>query len=179
MAYGKGSQDNFPISSEDYKYDLEYYKLQIHYPLKIKNKWRYEFIFEPSIYFADHQLLNIYYIPEENGGDYLERRNRFSQPRTITEYVVNIGLLFRFFPFDHLSTYGMGSIGPMISDKETERMAKGFAFSDILAFGITVHLDRIGLDLRYVFRHVSNANIQHPNQGHNSSNIEAGILLQW
>ena len=179
FTYGVGSQDYFPIRSVDYKYDLKYYKLQLHSPWKIKNKWRFEFIFEPSIYIADHQLLNIYYIEPESGEDYLERRELFSQPRRINEYVLNVGLLFRFFPLDEISAYGMGSIGPMISDTETERLAKGFAFSDILAFGITGHFNRIALDLRYVFRHVSNANIQLPNQGHNSSNIEAGILYQW
>ncbi len=179
LSYGRGSQDQFPIRSPDYLYDLYYFKFQFHYPIGGKRRWKTEFIAEPSVYIAEHQLLNIYYITPESGENYQEQRDQFSKKRTINEYVVNLGLLLRYALFDDLSVYGMASIGPMISDTETERLAQGFAFSDIIAFGTTYHFDHLAFDFRYVFRHVSNANLQSPNIGHNSSSIEAGILFLW
>ncbi|AOW21999.1 hypothetical protein LPB138_03805 [Urechidicola croceus] len=77
-----------------------------------------------------------------------------------------------------MSIYAQGSIGPMITDTETERMAKGFAFSDVLSFGLSYKIKTIILDLRYGVRHVSNAELQQPNSGYNSTNFEFGFLVE-
>jgi hypothetical protein len=66
----------------------------------------------------------------------------------------------------------------MISGEDTERLKKGFAFSDILGFGFSYKQKNILFDLRMSLRHNSNANFYQPNDGHNSVGIESGISFQ-
>lgn len=176
--YGFGTQQSFPFNSIDYTYDLQFYKFQINYKLKEKRKWKIELNIEPGIYIAEHQLLNENFVQPSFGDDYLDQRLIFSEKKQINEYVINFGILFRHTIFKQLSTYVLGSIGPMISDTDTERLGKGLAFSDIFALGVSYKVKFIYLDVRFSIRHVSNANLKFPNCGHNSTNIEFGLSFQ-
>ena len=73
----------------------------------------------------------------------------------------------------------MVSTGPMISDKETERLAKGFAFSNVIALGISFKVQKFEFDIRPNFRHVSNAGLSSPNIGFNTKNIEFGLSFRF
>ncbi len=173
--YGIGKQQFFPFSSTDYTYKVKGYKVLFNYRIKKTAIFCYELQIEPGIYSASHQLLNEYFIQPNRGADYLEQRELFTKEKSITEYVLNVGFLVRYAPKDKLSFFVLGSIGPMISDTETERLAKGLAFSDIVAFGVAYKVRKIMVEIRPGLRHVSNANLQYPNSGHNSSNIDFGI----
>ena len=175
--YGQGSQQKFPFESENYTYDTKFYKLQVNFRLKEKRNWRIELNFEPSIYRSEHVLLNEEYVQPRFGHDYLQQRSTYTSNKVINEYALNIGLQLRYMLFEKVSTYLLGSIGPMIADTDTERLKKGFAFSDVAALGILVNADFMLLDMRIGMRHVSNAGLQFPNGGYNSSNIEFGISL--
>lgn len=177
LNYGIGKQPFFPFSSPDYKYNLNGYKFMINYPLKKSKKFSYELQVEPGIYSARHQLLNEYFIQPKVGTDYLELREIFTKRKTITEYVLNVGMVVRYNFKEKMSFFFLGSIGPMISDTETERLAKGFAFSDIVALGISYKVGKIEFEIRPGLRHNSNANLKQPNSGHNSSNIDFGISV--
>jgi hypothetical protein len=72
----------------------------------------------------------------------------------------------------------LGSIGPLITDTETERMSKGFAFADVLAVGFSINIESFQLDIRPSLRHVSNAGLGSSNAGYNTKNIEFGISYQ-
>ena len=176
--YGTGAQDRFPFDSRQYSHEVEFYKIQINYELKQKRKWTFELNVEPAYYVAEHQLLNEYFIKESDGENYLELRDLYTQKRTIREYVLNLGFLARYTVFKNSSIYVLGSVGPMISDKETERLASGFAFSDILAFGTSYTIKNIRLDFRYSVRHTSNFEIKEPNNGHNTTNLEFGVQFK-
>ena len=176
--YGFGTQESFPFNSKDYSYDIRFYKIQINYKLKENRKWSFELNVEPSYYLAEHQLLNKYYVKPEDGDDYLEKREEFIQKKNINEYVLNLGIIARYKIYKSFSTYAIGSVGPMYSDTDTERMNAGFAFSDIFGLGVSYKINRFYLDFRYSFRHVSNLNINLPNNGYNSSNIEIGCTYQ-
>ncbi len=176
--YGFGTQQSFPFNFKDYTYDVQFYKFQINYELNAKTKWKIELNIEPGIYIANHQLLNVNYVQPRFGNDYLDQRLRFSKKKQINEYALNFGILFRYNICRQLSTYILGSVGPMISSIDTERLAKGFAFSDIFALGVSYMVNFIFLDLRFSLRHVSNANLQSPNSGHNSTNMEFGVSFQ-
>jgi hypothetical protein len=171
ITYGSGKQQFFPFNSSDYLYNVNGYKLLINYPLKT-GFFTYELQIEPSIYSAKHQLLNEYYVQPKEGSDYLLQREIFTKRKTITEYTLNVGIQMRFNLNERLSFFVLGSIGPMISDTETERLAKGFAFSDIIACGVACKVKNLMFEVRPGLRHVSNANIQKPNSGHNSSTID-------
>lgn len=175
--YGTGSQNKFPFDLKHYTHEVDFYKIQVNYLWKNKRKWSFEFNVEPAFYVAQHQLLNKWFIKESVGENFQELRDLHTQKRTIKEYVLNLGLLARYKILENFSVYSIGSVGPMISDKATERLAKGFAFSDILAFGTSYKIGTIQLDFRYSLRHTSNFEMKDPNHGHNTTNLEFGILF--
>jgi Lipid A 3-O-deacylase (PagL) len=173
--YEIGNQQFFPFDSPDYSYKVNGYKLFINYPLKNSGKFRYELQLEPGIYSSQHKLLNEFYVQPKEGSDYLEQREIFTKDKSISEYVFNVGLIFRYIPKDKLSFFVLGSIGPMFGNKDTERLARGFAFSDIVTLGVGYKVGKTMFEVKSGLRHNSNANIQLPNSGHNSTTIDFGI----
>ncbi|RLD28272.1 MAG: hypothetical protein DRI75_07260 [Bacteroidetes bacterium] len=178
FAYGYGTENTFPFNSKDYDHTTTYYKIKINYLLKDKRKWSYEVNIEPSFNIANHQLINKHFIKPSDGENFLEQRELFTQKREIKEYVLDLGLLIRYKIIKNYSVYTLASVGPMISNKATERLAKGFAFSDILAFGTSYTIDNIQLDIQYSIRHTSNFDFTAPNHGHNTANFEFGVLFK-
>ena len=174
--YGIGETDKFPFSTDEYTYDIQFYKIQLNYLIMEWHKFDFEINVEPSYYRTEHQLLNKYFVTP-NEPDYLEKREEYTKLKTMNEYVLGIGFLVRYPIVDKLSVSVLGSIGPMYIDTVTERMAKGFAFSDVLSFGLTYKINKLAFDLRYGVRHVSNAELQQPNSGYNSTNLEFGVLV--
>ena len=178
ISYGMGAQDRFPFDLPDYKHEVSFYKVVLNYRFKNNTKWTFEVNLEPSFNVAKHQLLNKYYVKPSDADDYREQNEFYMQERTIKEYVLNCGLIARYKIYDGLSTYAIGSVGPMISNKETERLAKGFAFSDILGLGLSFEINKIQLDFRYSLRHTSNLEMKQPNGGHNTTNTEFSVLFK-
>ena len=175
--YGIGTQQIFPYYNTNYNYDIKGVKAQINYPLRKTRVISYELQLEPGIYFAKHQLLNESFVQPRDGVDYLAQREIFIKEKIITEYALNIGLLIRYNPRNRFSVFILGSLGPMRSNTATERLARGFAFSDIIAIGLSYKVRQVMFEIRPGIRHVSNADLQYPNSGHNSSNIDFGISV--
>lgn len=168
--YGFGSEFN----NKDYTFTNHFYKLQLYYKLKETKHVQYEILIQPEVNFGKHQLLNFYFVkPEEH--DYLEKREKYMQLKEVHEYVLNIGFLVRKPIGKKCSFYVLGSIGPMVTDTETERMSDGFAFADVLAVGFSLNVNKFQFDLRSSVRHVSNAGLGSANAGYNTKNIEVGI----
>ncbi len=130
---------------------------------------------EPSFYVERHRLLNMYFVGPHSGPDYLTRRARYLQGVTVHEYALNVGLLWRVRATRKLSFFVLGSVGPMWSDAATERLARGLAFSDIVAVGVGYRLGRALLEVRPGLRHESNAETQLPNSGHNSVTLDVAL----
>jgi hypothetical protein len=63
----------------------------------------------------------------------------------------------------------------MYSDTQTERLTKGFAFSDIIQIGAAWRINRVIIEIKPGLRHVSNLDLQYPNAGHNATTIDFGI----
>jgi hypothetical protein len=168
--YGFGSEFN----NKDYTFTNHFYKLQLYYKFKETKHFQYEILIQPEVNFGKHQLLNFYFVkPEES--DYVEKRERYTQLKDIHEYVLNVGFLVRKPIGKRCSFYVLGSIGPMVTDTETERMSDGFAFADVLAIGFSLNINKFQFDLRPSVRHVSNAGLSSANAGYNTKNIEVGI----
>lgn len=173
LGYGSGSEFN----NTDYTFDNHFYKLQLYCRIKETRNFKFEILVQPEINFGKHQLLNLYFVKPETP-DFEQKRIEYMQLKDVREYVLNVGFLIRK-PIEKMySCYILGSVGPMISDTETERMSKGFAFADVLAVGFTVDYDRFQLDIRPSLRHVSNAGLGSSNAGYNTKNIELGISYQ-
>jgi hypothetical protein len=173
FGYGFGSEFN----NTDYTFVNHFYKFQLYYKIKETKNFQYEILVQPEINFGKHQLLNLYFVKPETP-DFEQKRIEYLKLKNVHEYVLDIGFVVRKPICSMFSVYALGSIGPMISDTETERMSKGFAFADVLAFGCTVDYDRFQFDIRPSLRHVSNAGLGSSNAGYNTKNIELGISYQ-
>ncbi len=90
----------------------------------------------------------------------------------------NLGILYRQ-PITPLLTM-MGAIGsgPYYITVQTDRQASGFIFSDNFEAGFTKSFKNIGpkLQLRFRFRHISNAGLQEPNGGIDNFFVFIGIV---
>ncbi|MBE8723655.1 acyloxyacyl hydrolase [Flavobacterium hungaricum] len=170
FAYGLGSEFN----NKDYTFENHFYKLQVYYLLKEAKHFQFQILIQPEINFAKHQLLNLYFVKPE-AADFEHKRAAYTQLKDIREYVMNIGFVVRKPIGKTFSCYFLGSIGPMITDTETERMSKGFAFADVLALGFSADIQSFQFDIRPSLRHVSNAGLGNSNAGYNTKNIEFGI----
>jgi hypothetical protein len=168
--YGFGNE----FKNQDYTFNNQYYKVQLNYLIRETKSFKYELVIQPELNLAKHQLINPYFITPDDP-DYIEKRERFSKKYAINQYVLNLGLVVRKPISKSLSFFVLGSFGPMISAGETERLAKGFAISNVLAFGVTCKLKRFEFDIRPNIRHVSNAGLSSPNIGFNTKNIEFGV----
>lgn len=177
LNYGGATQNSFPLNDPVYSYNNQYLKIQINYPLTNKENFNFELLVEPSVYFTNHQLLNEHFVTTTTE-NFLELRERFTKPKSFEEYALNIGVLFRYNIIKNFSSYVLGSVGPMISNGDTERLKEGFAFSDIFGLGFSWKQKKMTFDLRFTLRHNSNLNFASPNKGHNSAGIESGISFQ-
>ncbi len=172
LHYGFGNE----IKNTDYTYTNRFVKGQLYYVLKTNKKISFELLLQPEINFATHQLLNLYFVtPDEP--DFEDKRARYTQLKDINEYVLNVGFIVRKPLSKTFSIYVLGSIGPMFTDTETERLSKGFAFSDVLALGFSLKTKKVIFDFRPNLRHTSNAGLQNSNAGFNTYNFEFGVAL--
>ncbi len=173
--YGYGNEGNFYINSDNYTYEGQFYKIQLNYRVIQKRKWDFEINVEPSIYLYQYQLLDAPETIPIMGNELLENQTVSSEKNELNEYVLNLGFIARYKLINNLSTYSLISVGPMYSDKDTERMNAGFAFSDVIGLGLGYKVEDVFLDLRFSVRHVSNAGFSSPNRGYNSANLEMGF----
>ena len=86
--------------------------------------------------------------------------------------MIHVGFLVRKPILKQFSIYLIVSIGPMITNTETERLSTGFAFSDFLGLGVSFHTKHVTFDFRPNLRHNSNAGLQNSNAGINTYNSE-------
>lgn len=179
LSAGTGKQPFFPFKSPDYSYRVNSCSAVLNWLIKKKKSLSFEFQAEAGFHYARHKMLNEYFIQPGSGYDYLELRKKFMAEKTIHEYTLNLGLQVRYTIKQNFSLFSLASIGPMISDKETERLAAGFAFADLLAVGAAYDKGRLRFELRSGLRHVSNANLKKPNSGHNAAVVDLGFTFRF
>ena len=172
FSYGTGNA----IKNTDYTYTNSSYKVLFYKKWRTYKKIDFSFFFGPEYNHASHQLLNFYFVKPETP-NYEAKRDAFMQLKTINEGVLHVGMTVQKKISKRSAVYVLGSISPMLTDTETERLSKGFAFCDILALGYTLDLKYFALDVRPSFRHTSNAGLNTSNAGFNTKNIELGIIF--
>lgn len=171
-AYGFGQE----FKQRNYTYDNSYVQAQVYYLLNPGGKWQYRVALMPEVNFASHKLQNLYFVtPDEP--DYEYKRYVYTQQKDIREYILNIAFFAGRNITKNLSLYAMINIGPMITDTETERLSKGFAFCDVFAIGASYNFGGVLLDVRPNVRHVSNGGLQDTNSGFNSYNFTFGVIV--
>ena len=93
------------------------------------------------------------------------------------EFGVNLGIRNYVKINNGFYFYQMLGSGPHFISAEVGRQANGFIFSDNLALGTFLRLNKkdLFLNLQYVQRHISNAGLKDPNGGVNSYNFVVGL----
>lgn len=165
-AYGFGRE----FKQRNYTYDNSYVQAQLYYTLNPGRKWQYQVVLMPEVNFASHKLQNLYFVtPDEP--DYEYKREIYTRQKDIREYILNVAFFVRRNITKRFTMYAMANVGPMITDTETERLSKGFAFCDVFAIGASYDFGGVLLDIRPNVRHVSNGGLQDSNAGFNSYNF--------
>lgn len=175
--FGYASQNTFIKQEADYTYESKIFKFSNHFNFYRKNKNNFEILVEPSYYRSKHQMINYWFIPHtvENGD---ELREKYMKLKSINEYVLNFGIVYRRLLNNSSSVFAVLNSGPMYIDTDTERLKKGFAFSDVFGIGYNYRYKNMSFDAKCMFRHVSNANFQMPNFGLNAVGFEFGTYLE-
>lgn len=172
LAYGNGSEFN----NTDYTYTNSYIQGQVYYSLNPGKRWEFVVALQPEINAARHRLKNYYFVqPYDPNAE--EKREDYMALKDIREYILNVAFFARYNITQDFSMYAMGNVGPMITDTETERLTKGFAFCDVFGIGATYKFGKVAFDLRPNVRHTSNAGLQNSNAGFNTRNIQFGVIV--
>lgn len=178
LVFGYASQNTFIKQEWDYTYESKIIKFSNHFNWSRKRNHSWEILIEPSYYRSKHQMINYWFISHTvPNGD--ELRAKFMPLKSINEYVLNIGMVYRRYLNLNSSVYATLNTGPMYIDTDTERLKKGFAFSDILSVGYNYKMKKLSFDAKFMFRHASNANLQMPNYGLNSAGFEIGSYYEF
>lgn len=178
IVVGIASQNNLIKQEWDYTYETKIIKFSNHFSWSKKRKHSWEILIEPSYYRSNHQMINYWFISHTvPNGDAL--RAKYMQPKTINEYALNAGIIYRRFLNAQASVFATLNSGPMYIDTDTERLKKGFAFSDIISIGYNYKWKKISFDAKFMFRHASNANLQKPNYGLNAAGFEFGTFYEF
>ena len=101
-----------------------------------------------------------------------------TEPGTLDyEYGLNLGIRNYIKINDGFYLYQMLGLGPHYISADVVRQASGFIFSDNLALGTFLRLNKknLFLNFQYVQRHISNANLKAPNGGINFYNFVIGL----
>jgi hypothetical protein len=92
------------------------------------------------------------------------------------EYGLNLGIRNYIKINEGFYLYQMLGSGPHYISAEVVRQASGFIFSDNFAVGTFLRLNKkLFLNVQYVQRHISNANLKAPNGGINFYNVVIGV----
>jgi len=174
--FNRNSRNNFYFKETDYAFDINTFKYQRFYKLRDLGQW--EFIAVPQLQFQNirHQLLNKFFVQQFNyGEDFLEFRERFMKPKTISFYAFEIGFQLRREVLKTRHFEFTAGLGAGYIDTETERVAQGFTFLENLSFGLALPVSSNEIYLGFLFNHISNFNTQIPNSGYNSMGLEIGF----
>jgi hypothetical protein len=178
FVYGYAAQNKYIQQDSDYRYESYVYMFSNHFHLYKKPKYALEITANASYYSSKHECYNIWHEYFTSSADIDAERAKFLPLKDMNEYALNFGILYRRNIFKNLSAYAMGSIGPMYIDTDTERLKKGFAFSDIFALGFNYKWHKFSIDVKTMIRHVSNANLKYPNFGYNALGFEIGSYIE-
>lgn len=169
----RNDRDNFYFNNKDYSFAIFTLKFQSFYEVKKIKNWSFNVILQPQFQYIEHQLLNKFFItPEDFNGDYLEWREKLTQPNNFSFYAFELGFqltrpLYKTLNFEFTAGLGAGYI-----DFFTERVASGFTFLENLSFGFSKTFSKNEIYLGFVLNHISNFGFKSPNSGYNTLGFE-------
>ncbi len=176
---GYGTQQAAPFNSTEYYYEQRSILGSIHLKELMHNKINLDIWLQSGYFNATHQLLNKWFTTTHFFDDFPEDfQQKMLQQKTLHQVVAQLAIELTHYIFPNIQLYGYAAIGPMWVGQQTERLAKGLAFSDNLGLGMKFKIDHdIWLNSTLVLRHESNANLKFPNSGHNTIGLRLGLLF--
>jgi len=147
----------------DYRYRVNFFQFEYSHTIHSFGRTNLEGHFTPQFNTTRYKNLD--------GSDYY---------KTSYETGLNIAIALRqeIIP-RNFSLYIMLGTGPHYIFGAPDRQVSGLIFSDNLFIGAQVRVwDRLHLDIRPGFRHISNAETRHPNLGINSFTLSFGFFLE-
>ena len=143
--YGIGNEHTFLFDDPDYLYKANYLKASFLYNLNNKT-YRWSLAIQPQIHFLKHQLLNPFFVRniEEN---FEEDRITFTKLKSMRFYALSFEISVRRKVFNKLEVSAFFAAGPGIINTRTERLAKGFTFTENIGLGV-----HYGLSKKTIFR---------------------------
>jgi len=177
FSYAYGVQGGALLHENDYNYKTNTIALQFFYPLK-RGKYNLDLLIEPTIGFAQHQLLNLYYI-KDTEPNFEAKRAFYTQNRHLTEILMIGNLIIRRKLFKGEELYALFGFGPMTISKATERLARGYAFVSTIGIGLQTRINnKLFFNVSGKLRHMSNAELKQPNAGINTAGIGFGFNFE-
>jgi hypothetical protein len=178
VLFNYGTNENFMFDDPDYTYSTKNYKLQAFYDLGNWKNIDFELIVQPQIQSLQHQLLNFFYVTPDQE-NFEEKTIEFMKPKAMNLYGLEFGFASKLKLTKKLDLQGTISLGFNYIDTRTERLAKGFTFTENFSLGFSHQLfEKSFLYVGTNFGHVSNLNFQKPNDGYNILGLEVGYSYQ-
>lgn len=179
IQFGYGTQQTKPFHLLDYDFEQAYVIGQLLLKKTAFKNINVDIIAEGGYYLSTHQLINKWFTTTEYFKDFPANfQYEMLQKKDIHQLAMHLGTEISVFLNPKMQLYAYAAIGPMWVSQQTERLAKGLAFSDNIGFGIKRKLSaKTWLNATVVVRHESNANLKFPNSGHNTLGIRLGAVF--
>ena len=176
---GYGTQQTAPFHLPDYDFEQVHVLGQLGVKKLNFKHFDIHFLGELGYYYAQHQLINKWFTTTEYFKDFPENfQQDMLQKKSIHQVVFHAAFEISYFIHSKTQLIGYAAIGPMWTSRQTERLAKGIAFSDNIGLGIKFELnEKMWLSSLVTIRHESNADLQFSNSGHNTLGIRMGVVF--
>lgn len=176
---GHSTQQIYPLKDKDYKLTQHHVIGHISLNQFQLGDFKLDILSELGYYFSKHQLLNKWFTTTTYFDDFPEDfQQKMLAKKTIHQLAAHLGMTFNWHFNPRVAVFGYGSIGPMWTSQQTERLAAGLAFSDNIGLGIKVKYNEyFWISSTLVLRHESNADLKFPNSGHNTVGVRLGLLF--
>tara|TARA_Y200000002_G_scaffold231362_1_gene191014 strand:- start:1627 stop:2259 length:633 start_codon:yes stop_codon:yes gene_type:complete len=176
---GYATQQAFPFKNKDYTLTQNNILVCLRLQQFQLGSFKVDVLSELGYYFSKHQLRNKWFTTTSNFDDFPENfQEKMLVKKNIYQLATHLGITLNWFLSSKIAVFGYGSVGPMWTSQETERLAAGFAFSDNIGLGMKLKYKKnFWISSVLILRHESNANLKFPNSGHNSVGLRLGVMF--
>tara|TARA_A100001015_G_scaffold245664_1_gene281691 strand:- start:16 stop:672 length:657 start_codon:yes stop_codon:yes gene_type:complete len=176
---GYATQQAFPFKNKDYTLTQNNILVCLRLQQFQLGNFKVDVLSELGYYFSKHQLRNKWFTTTSNFDDFPENfQEKMMVEKNIHQLATHLGITLNWFLSSKIAVFGYGSVGPMWTSQETERLAAGFAFSDNIGLGMKLKYKKnFWISSVLILRHESNANLKFPNSGHNSVGLRLGVMF--
>lgn len=176
---GYATQQAFPFKNKDYTLTQNNILVCLRLQQFQLGSFKVDVLSELGYYFSKHQLRNKWFTTTSNFDDFPENfQEKMLVKKNIHQLATHLGITLNWFLSSKIAVFGYGSVGPMWTSQETERLAAGFAFSDNIGLGMKLKYKKnFWISSVLILRHESNANLKFPNSGHNSVGLRLGVMF--